>query len=139
MNGNRKVACGDGGHTDEIAYEYAPEGRWAITRHYGTWKSASRTPQHELRCRRHDAPLYIRVADAEAGILLEGIPLLEHPEYLAALERQDREMAELPVLPCTRSVEATGDGKAMVDGVVIPRGRYRLDVEDGLPHVLIAP
>ncbi|WP_152990162.1 hypothetical protein [Sphaerimonospora mesophila] len=99
--------------------------------------TATFSPQHVLQCQRHDAPIYINLED-QAGVRVGDIRMLEHPEYLAALERQAQKLGKLPVLsPC--SVDATADGWVMVDGVVVASGTYRMDVGASVPHILIAP
>lgn len=132
---NGRVACEDGGHTDGITYSRAPEQRWFLVRWVGKWVTGSSTPQHEVCCDRH-GPIYVELKDAEAGVQLGGVPLLGHPEYLTAVARQAEELAKLPRLVCLRGVDASSDGRVLVDGSLVRPGRYRLDCLDGLPRVL---
>jgi hypothetical protein len=130
-------------HTDEINYESAPVETWFNDVHHVLPPKdliSTGVARHGLRCARHGGPVYVTVEEAERGIPLDDVRLLEHPDYLKALAHLDEELALLPVVESSVAggdIEGTRTGQVLVRGESLPRGRYRLDFGDGIRRVLV--
>lgn len=134
-------------HTDSIVYQAAPYGEvrlsWRSTGEGDELVTGSFDFEHIVHCTRHTplphssrpAEFYVSVQQAEAGIRLDGVPLLEHPGYRLAAARLAARLAPLPVLDCPEGVDSIRflpDRRITVGGQIVGRGKYRLDYGDGI-------
>lgn len=137
-------------HTDSVVYHAAPSGRVRLDWR-STWEGEELVPSslevgHILHCTRHtpsegsSSPVefYVTAKQGRAGILLDGVPLLEHPSYLIAAARLAESLAHLPVLDCPDGVDSIQGvrGRIMVEGQLVFRGQYRLNYGDGISRTM---
>ncbi|MFF4419136.1 hypothetical protein ACFYY8_41950 [Streptosporangium sp. NPDC001559] len=137
-------------HTDSIVYREAPYGevrlRWRSTWEGKQPMKESFDFEHTLYCTRHTpfdgssipAEFYVTVPQAEAGILLDGVSLLKHRDYLRAAVRRTERSIHLPVLHCPDGADSIqgARGRILVEGQPVGRGQYRLDYGDDIPRTM---